>query len=54
MSALNEVILSQPYQTHDDHSFVFLMKVGRSSSAVEEETEGMGSGGLTIILQWRT
>ncbi len=27
MSALNEVIYSQPYQTHDDHSFVFLMKV---------------------------
>ena len=28
MSALNEVIYSQPYQTHDDQSFVFLMKVG--------------------------
>lgn len=27
-SGLNEVIYSQPYQTHDDHSFVFLMKVG--------------------------
>jgi hypothetical protein len=27
MSALNEVIYSQPYQTHDDHSFVFTMKV---------------------------
>ena len=27
MSSLNEVIYSQPCQTHDDHSFVFLMKV---------------------------
>ena len=27
-AALNEVIYSQPYQTHDDHSFVFTMKAG--------------------------
>lgn len=27
-AALNEVIYSQPYQTHDDHSFVFLMQAG--------------------------
>ena len=33
MSALNEVIYSQPYQTHDDHSFVFLMKVGGRGAA---------------------
>lgn len=26
-AALNEIIYSQPYQTHDDQSFVFLMKV---------------------------
>ena len=32
VAALNEVIYSQPYQTHDDHSFVFTMKVSRCSA----------------------
>lgn len=32
IAALNEVIYSQPYQTHDDHSFVFTMKVSCCSA----------------------
>ena len=28
MSSLNELIYGQQYQNHDDHSFVFVMKVG--------------------------
>ena len=51
MSALNEVIYSQPYQTHDDHSFVFLMKVGRwrrqKAEEAGEEEGAVHSGGAT-------
>ncbi|GAB4820093.1 hypothetical protein N2152v2_007139 [Parachlorella kessleri] len=41
MSALNEVIYSQPYQTHDDQSFVFLMKVADGSSVAPRTLYGV-------------
>jgi hypothetical protein len=40
-AALNEVIYSQPYQTHDDHSFVFLMKVADPGSVAPRTLYGV-------------
>lgn len=41
MSALNEVIYGQQYQTNDDLSFVFLMKVADGSNATPRAMYGV-------------
>jgi hypothetical protein len=41
MSALNEVIYSQPHQTQGDHSFVFLMRVADGPAAAPRPLYGV-------------